>query len=290
MKEFTRLNDAMRYIEAHLMEEIDGREIARIADCSEYHFRRMFSFLAGMPLTEYIRRRRLSVAAELLRTENMKIIDIALQAGYGTPDAFAKAFGAIHGTSPSKARFLATPLKAFPPMNFCLAVSGGNEMDYRIVEKGTFSIVGIRKTIPLVYEGKNPHMDSMWESLTIDDINELKSLSDTQPEGILCVSANLSDRREEGTELDQYIGVATTREAAKRWERLHVDAGTWAVFTIIGPFPRTLQNVWARIYSEWFPSSSYESTGGPEILWNESPDTSKPDYRCELWIPVNRTT
>lgn len=288
MNTFNQLNQAMQYIEEHLMSEIDEQELARIACCSEYHFKRMFSFIAGMPLGEYIRRRRLSLAVTILRNSDEKIIDLALRMGYQSPDAFAKAFQSMHGVSPSRARKDNVILKAFPPMTFYLKIQGGNEMNYRIVEKEAFLIAGIRKRIPLVYEGKNPHMDSMWASLTADDYTQLKQLSDTEPTGILCVSANFTEGRNmaEGAYLDQYIGVATAGAVPERWETLSVDAGTWAVFTVIGEFPKTLQDTWARIYSEWFLTSGYESTGGPEILWNESPDTSKPDYKSELWIPV----
>jgi AraC family transcriptional regulator len=282
---------AMRYIEENLAGEIDSQELSRIAYCSEYHFRRMFSFLAGMPLSEYIRRRRLTLAGTILKNSEEKIIDLALRIGYQSPDAFAKAFQNMHGVSPSQARKGNVPLKAFPPMTFHLTIHGGNEMNYRIVETEAFSIAGIKKRIPLIYEGKNPHIESMWASLTMDDFTELKQLSNLEPTGILCVSANFAEGRflTEGDFLDEYIGVATTKIVPERWEVLSVDASTWAVFTIIGEFPKTLQDTWARIFAEWFPTSAYESTGGPEILWNESPDTSKPDYKSELWIPITKS-
>jgi AraC family transcriptional regulator len=91
---------------------------------------------------------------------------------------------------------------------------------------------------------------------------------------------------EEKGELDHYIGVATSRDEPTEFDELVVEAGTWAVFESVGPFPVTLQEIWGRIYSEWLPSSGYEVVDGPEILWNESPDTSHPEYRSEIWIPV----
>lgn len=289
MDAFTQLNKAMQFIEENLTKKIDGKELFQIACCSEYHFRRMFSFLAGMPLSEYVRRRRLALAASILKNGERKIIDLALQMGYNSPDAFAKAFQNMHGVSPSQARKSNVTLKAFPPMTFRLTIQGGNEMNYRITEKEGFLIAGIKKRIPLIYEGINPHMDSMWASLTMDDFTELKRMSNVEPTGILCVSANFTEGRSEGDYLDQYIGVATTKPVPERWETLSVDACTWAVFTAVGEFPKTLQDTWGRIFAEWFPTSGYESTGGPEILWNESPDTSKPDYKSELWIPVKKS-
>ncbi|MDF2557242.1 MAG: AraC family transcriptional regulator [Bacillales bacterium] len=283
-----QMNLAMKYIEEHLTEEIDWKEVSQIAACSEYHFKRMFSFLSGMSVGEYVRRRRLTLAVTKLKGNKDKIIDIALSIGYDSPDSFTKAFQMVHGVTPSQVRKSSVNVKAFPPMTFQLTIQGGTEMNFRIVDKDTFQIVGIKKRITLQYEGVNTQMDSMWASLTMDDFIELKQLSNVDPNGILCVSANLTEGREEGTELDQYIGVATTSSAPSRWEILNVEASTWAVFTAVGPFPQELQSTWARIYSEWFPTSGYELTGGPEILWNESPDTSKPDYKSEIWIPVKR--
>lgn len=289
MNTLTQTNKAMRYIEENLMGEIEFDEMSRIACCSEYHFRRMFSFLSGMPLGEYIRRRKLSIAAVLLNEEDNKIIDIALQLGYNSPDAFSKAFQAMHGISPSSVKKGNIIIKAFPPMTFQLTIKGGNEMDYRIIEKDAFKIVGLKKRITLVFEGVNHQMDSVLQSLTADKIKELKSLCDIEPKGILSVSANFSERTVEGSELDQYIGVATTKQATDKWDVLEVDAASWAVFTVVGEFPKALQDTWARIYAEWFPTSGYELTCGPEILWNESPDTSKPNYKSEIWIPVRKS-
>ncbi|NMA48782.1 MAG: AraC family transcriptional regulator [Tissierellia bacterium] len=289
MDTLKQMNKAMKYVEENLMGEIDFDEMSRIAYCSEYHFRRMFSFLAGMPLGEYIRRRKLSVAAVMLSEKNNKIIDIALQLGYSSPDAFSKAFQAMHGIVPSSVKKGNIILKAFPPMTFQLTIKGGNEMDYRIVEKDAFKIVGLKKRITLIFEGTNHQIDSIVQGLTAENIKELKSLCDIEPKGMLSVSTNFSERTVEGSKLDQYVGVATTKEASDQWDVLEVDAANWAVFTAIGEFPKELQDTWARIYSEWFPTSGYELTGGPEILWNESPDTSKSNYKSEIWIPVRKS-
>ncbi|AOT71958.1 AraC family transcriptional regulator [Geosporobacter ferrireducens] len=286
MDTLKQMNLAMNYIEANLAGEIDFQKVARIACCSEYHFKRMFSFLSGFTLGEYIRRRRLTLAAMELQNHNVKVIDLAFKYGYDSPDSFTRAFQALHGVTPTAARKRDVVLKAFPAMTFQLIIKGGNEMEYRIVEKEAFQIVGIKKQITLIYEDVNSQMDDMWASLTEKDFVELKQLSNVEPTGILCVSANFTEGRAEGTLLDQYIGVATSKPVSERWKVLPVDAGTWAVFTAIGEFPKALQDVWARIYSEWFPTSGYELTGGPEILWNEGKDTSLPNYKSEIWIPV----
>lgn len=289
MDSLSNMNEAMAYIEEHIIEEIDYKKISGIACCSEYHFKRMFSFLAGVSLSEYIRRRRLTLAALELKTENIRIIDLAVKYGYNSADAFSRAFYSLHGVLPSEARNVDAQLKSYPQMTFQLSIKGGCEMKYRIIEKESFSIVGFKKRVPVIFEGVNPEIAKMAELLTPEVIKQLKEISDIEPAGIISASTNFSDgRMEERGELDHYIGVATSNGALKGFDVLNVNPGTWAVFESIGPFPQTLQDVWARIYSEWFPSSGFEAIDGPEILWNESHDTTNPKNRSEIWIPVKK--
>ncbi|ALS24349.1 MULTISPECIES: AraC family transcriptional regulator [Paenibacillus] len=281
------LNRALNYIEENLTGEIDLKEAAGLAYCSEYHFSRMFSFLAGITLSEYIRRRRLTLAAFELQTSDIKVIDAAVKYGYNSADAFTRAFQGLHGIPPSAAKHQGSLLKAYPRMTFQLSIQGGSAMNYRIVEKEPFRIVGIMKRVPIIFNGVNPEITSMFKSLNEEAIDQLKKLSNVEPLGLLQASTNFSEgRMEEKGELDHYIGVATTKECPDHLAQLEVPASTWAVFEAVGPFPDTLQNVWGRIYSEWFPSASYELAKGPEILWNESKDITSPTFKSEIWIPV----
>ncbi len=282
-----KMNGALTYIEENISDEIDYKQVARLACCSEYHFKRMFSFLAGVSLSEYIRRRRLTFAAFELNNGDLKIIDIAIKYGYSSPDSFTRAFQSMHGVTPSEARNTGQSLKAYPRMTFQLSIKGGSEMNYRIEEKEAFSIAGIKKRVPIIFNGVNPEIASMWQSLNMEMINKLKSLSNVDPKGIISASTNFSEgRMEEKGELDHYIGVATNKECPANFSELKVPATTWAVFEAVGPFPETLQDIWGRIYSEWFPASNYELAVGPEILWNEHPDTTSPTFKSEIWLPV----
>ncbi|MED3944734.1 AraC family transcriptional regulator [Priestia megaterium] len=281
------MNRALHYIEENLTNDIDFREVARLALCSEYHFKRMFSFLAGITLSEYIRRRRLTFAAFELKDSNIKVIDVAIKYNYSSPDSFTRAFQNLHGITPSEAKKNGSSLKAFPKMTFQLSIQGGNEMNYRIEEKEAFHIVGIKERVPIIFHGVNPKIAAMWESLNDETVRKLKELSNVTPLGLLSASLNFSEgRMEEKGQLDHYIGVATTKDCPDHLVQLEVPAGTWAVFEAVGPFPETLQNVWGRIYSEWFPSSNYEQVEGPEILWNEHKNVTSPTFKSEIWIPV----
>ncbi|MCA9981490.1 MAG: AraC family transcriptional regulator [Anaerolineales bacterium] len=288
MNPLESMNQALAYIEAHLADEIDFQQIEQLALCSEYHFRRMFSFLAGIPLSEYIRRRRLTLAALELTQSDVLVIDVALKYGYNSPDSFARAFQSLHGVTPTEARQMGSSLKAYPPMTFQLTITGKSEMNYRIEEKAGFNIVGLMKRVPLIYEGVNPEIASMWQSLDEEMIATLKALSNIEPRGLISASTNFSEGRLDGGELDHYIGVATTQPHPPTLTQLAVPALTWAVFESVGPFPETLQQIWGAIYAEWFPASSYEQVAGPEILWNEHKDVTSPTFRSEIWIPVRK--
>ena len=289
MDSLSSMNKALLFIEERLTEDIDYGEVSRIACCSEYHFKRMFSFLSGIGLSEYIRRRRLTLAALDLKDKDLRIIDVAVKYGYNSADSFSRAFHSMHGILPSEARSENTQLKAYPRMTFQLSIKGGCEMKYRIVEKEPFRIIGFKKRVPIIFEGVNPEIAKMTELITPEVIKQLKAISNVEPIGIISASTNFSEgRMEEKGELDHYIGVATSSAEIADFDVLEIDASDWAVFESIGPFPETLQNVWGRIYSEWFPSSGYEAAEGPEILWNEHPDTENPKYRSEIWIPVKK--
>ncbi|WP_010677627.1 AraC family transcriptional regulator [Bacillus timonensis] len=289
MDSIKNMNEAIDYIEENLTGEINFHKVAKLALCSEYHFKRMFSFLAGVTLSEYIRRRRLTLAGFELANSNLRIIDIAIKYGYSSADSFTRAFQTLHGVNPSEARMNGNNLKAYPRMTFQLSIKGGTEMNYRIEEKEGFNIVGIMKRVPIVFQDENPHINRMWKSLNMDLISELKSLSNVEPEGIIQASTNFSEgRMEEKGELNHYIGVATSNEYPNKFSELEVPASTWAVFESEGPFPSTLQGTWGRIYAEWFPSSNYQLTEGPEILSIKTKDLTSPAVKSEIWIPVRK--
>ncbi|MEV6205822.1 AraC family transcriptional regulator [Kitasatospora sp. NPDC051914] len=284
-----RLNQAMEYIEGHLGEEIEAAELARVAATSEYHLRRLFSALAGIPLSEYVRRRRLTLAGAEVLAGRRTLLDIAVRHGYGSGEAFARAFRAMHGVGPREARETGAALQSQPRMSFRLVVEGSSSMRYRIVEKEEFRVVGCRVTVPLVHEGVNPAIAAFIRGLGKETVQQIAQLSDQEPAGVVSVSVLPATGRAEGIDVDYYHAAVTGRPAPEGLDALPVPAGTWAVFDSSGPFPQALQYMWRDVFTQWFPSNPYESRPGPEILSTRlSPDGAHAD--AELWIPVVRST
>ncbi|GGT06956.1 AraC family transcriptional regulator [Streptomyces kurssanovii] len=282
-----RLNQAMEHIESRLDQQIDVADLARIAMTSEYHFRRLFSALAGMPLSEYVRRRRLTVAGAEVLAGRRTLLEIAVRYGYGSGEAFARAFRAVHGVGPGEARRTGAALRSQQRLSFRLTVEGSGSMRYRVVDREEFRVVGMKARVPLVHEGVNPAIAEFIRGIDKETVRRLEELSDQEPRGIVAVSDDLDPSRAEGTELDYYHGVVTRAEAPEGTDVLAVPAGTWAVFESSGSFPQALQFLWRDVFTQWFPSNPYRSRPGPEILRvSLSADGAQAD--AELWIPVER--
>ncbi|MFM9370127.1 GyrI-like domain-containing protein [Streptomyces sp. Da 82-17] len=280
-----RLNQAMEHIEAHLDETVDVAELARIAATSEYHLRRMFSALAGMPLSEYVRRRRLTLAGAEVLAGRETLLDIAVRYGYSSGEAFARAFRAMHGVGPGEARRTGAALNSQSRMAFRLTVDGSSSMRYRVVDKADFTVVGFKARVPLVHTGPNQAIVDFVRGLDPRDLERLEQLSDQEPHGLVAVCDDLDPSRAEGTGLDYHHGVITSAAAPEGTTVLPVPAGTWAVFTVSGPVPRAIQELWRDVFTEWFPSNPYRTRTGPEILRTRlSPH--KPEGHAELWLPV----
>lgn len=287
-----RLNQALDHLESCLDREIDMAEVARIAAVSEYHFRRLFSALAGMPLPVYVRRRRMTLAGADVLAGELTLLDVAVRYGYGSGEAFARAFRSVHGIGPGEARRTGAVLTAQPRMSFRVVVEGSTAMRYRIVEKESFRVVGRKARVPLVHEGLNAAAAAHLASLDEQAIVRMKSLADREPEGILSAVVHLTDSREEGAEVDYWIGAVTgpetaTEAATEELDALDVPAGTWAVFDNRGPYPSALQELWRDVFTQWFPSNPYTSRPGPELLRTQPVEVGA-ETGSQLWIPVER--
>ncbi|MGW5052723.1 GyrI-like domain-containing protein [Actinokineospora sp. NPDC004072] len=284
----TALNRLVDLVEEHLGAEIDVDGFASGHGTTEYHLRRMFSSLAGMPLSEYVRRRRMTrAAAEVVRGDD-DLLTIAVNHGYGSTEAFGRAFRAVHGISPRDARRDGGPLRTQPQLRFRLTVEGSSPMDTRILDRPAFRLIGHATRVPLIHRGVNPHIQQHIARLPAAEHARLKALGDTDPAGLLQVTDDIDPDAAEGTELTYLHGVAVAAgtPAPDDLDAIEVPAGRWAVFRTSGPHPQALQDTWAATATEWFPANPWRLRPGPSIVAVLDRAADFSTATCELWLPV----
>lgn len=286
MDTLKNLNDALSYIEKNLDARIDFDIVAKLSGTSNYHFRRLFSYLSGMSLNTYIRNRKLSQASLDLQKENSKVIDVALKYGYNSADSFTRAFKEWSGLNPSEAK-KAKNLKLFPRITFQLTIQGGIDLNYRVEKKEAFKLVGISKRVPIIFEGQNPEIIKLIQSITKEQKEKLQSFRNTNVKTVVNASYNFDGgRNEEKGDVDHLVGSITTLDREfPNFDVVEVPAITWAIFTSQGSFPKTMQETWAKIASEWLPSSNYELADVPEISFTGDLSDLENVY-SEIWIGV----
>ena len=275
-----RLNQSINYMEEHLTSEIDYERLGQIACCSAYHYQRMFAYMAGVTLAEYIRRRKMSLAAVDLQGKNEKIMDVAAKYGYSSPTAFNRAFQSIHGIAPSAVKGDGAAVKSFPPMTFSIAVKGAEEMNYRIETKEAFRIVGVSAPLRKELEQNFTVVPQMWqEAAGNGTIEKLAGMVDAPPAGLLGVSACHDEEQ-----WKYFIAVSSTKDCGE-FEEYTVPACTWAIFPGSGA-NLSIQNLEQRIITEWLPTSGYEYANAPDIEVYLNADPQNAQY--EVWIPVRK--
>ena len=282
------LNKVIDYIEDHLTDDLSLEIISIYAGVSDFHFRKIFFYLSDITLSEYIKNRKLSEASmNLLHGE--KVTDVALKYGYQSMDGFTRAFKKWCGFLPSEVMKNGIS-KTFPKLSFIITVKGGINMEFKIEDKLAFNLVGVSKRVPMQFEGVNNEIVKLAQSITEEQRKEMHSLQNIEPYEIVNASyeADANFLKEEG-DLTHLIGVlTTTNQVSDQLEKVPVDAYTWAIFPNEGPFPSTLQNTMAKVYSEWLLSSDYEVINAPTFSFTKM-DKDKKDYAySEVWIPVRK--
>ena len=236
-----------------------------------------------MTVADYVRRRRLTLAAQELADASRTVLDVALKYGWDSPESFSKAFKRFHQLPPSLARRRGATLKAGPRITFHISVRGEQDMDYRIIEQPSFWVTGPSWRLT-TKDGENfRQIPGIWERSYHD--GTVAQLRNRDPERtLLGICAEADPSREEFTYLIAAKGQHSVPNSG--WRQLEIPAATWAIFNVQGALPDAIQQVWRRIFEEWFPSTGYEHSGGPELERLFDGDDLAPDYRCEVWIPV----
>lgn len=282
------LNQVIDYIEAHLTEDLSLEQVAAYAGVSDYHFRMVFYYLSGLTLSEYIKNRRLSEASQDL-LQGAKVTEVAFKYRYTSVDGFTRAFKKWSGFLPSEAQKLGVS-KTFPRLTFVITVKGGTTMEFKIVEKPAFNLVGVSRRVPMQFEGINQEIVKLAESITDEQRKLMRSLQNIEPYEIVNASydADAKFMKEEGY-LTHLIGALTTEDnVSDLLDKVPVEALTWAVFPNEGPFPKTLQDTMARIYAEWLPASGYEIVDAPSFSFTKM-DPNREGYAySEVWTPVRK--
>ncbi len=293
-----RMSQALDYIEAHLSDDMDMNDIAAIARLSAHQFGRIFSYVVGIPLSEYIRRRRLSQAAAELGRGGAKVIDVALKYGYDSPDAFGRAFLALHGITPRKACARGAKLKMYPRIAFHISIRGDVEMEYRIEEMGAIKGVGVVKNLGVwkVNSEAQHWTDKMgevyltWDAFLDHGMNEI--IRDRYQLYRAPLWQFGATHTTDAGETVLYIG-AEPREGESYPELTYfeIPASTWAVFTTKGTLNQDthpVEKLMTRIATEWFPSSGYERLMNYDIEVYGPGTTQTDDYISEVWISVRK--
>jgi AraC family transcriptional regulator len=281
----TGMQKAIDYIEDNILEELDCTDIASAAFVSEFHFQRAFSMLCGCTVGEYIRSRRLSLAGAELASSRARVIDVALKYGYDTPESFAKAFTRFHGVTPRAARSPGAPLKSYSRLSVKIILEGGAIMDYRIEQKAGFSAIGKAKRFDL--SGSAQDVPGFWEECDQNGIvGQLIVLAQKTDNPV--TGRGLLGLCQGGEDFFEYAIAAETNEDVSGLRRMEVPAQTWAIFRCVGAMPEAIQNMWQRIYREFFPQSDYKQAGNLDFEYYPEGDSDTADYESEIWIPVEK--
>lgn len=280
------IQKAINYIEEHLLDNITIEQIAREVNSSVFHFQRTFSILTDMSIADYIRRRRLTLAAQELINTEQKVIDLAYKYGYDSPEAFTKAFRKQHNLTPSEARKKQGQLQSYNRLVIQVSLKGAEPMKYKIVEKEKFQVVGVKRT----YNSQNGEnlqgIPQFWNEMNSKNFDhQLIQLNNGSIKGTLGVCVPNTEQGQKGF-IDYWIATDHVGEVGENLLALEIPASKWVVFEVHGPMPDAMQNTWKQIYSEWFPSNPYKPAGTAELEVYPDEDAYSPDAYSEIWIPI----
>lgn len=280
MKWIDSIQKSIQYMEEHLLESMAVEQIAAQAHMSAFHFQRIFALMTEVTVAEYIRRRRLTLAAHELMQGDCKIMDMAFKYGYDTPESFSKAFRRQHGITPSEIRKSGTSVQSYNRLVIQISLVGAEPMKHRIVEQGPFSIAGISQRFSYADGQHLQGIGNMWqEAYKSGAEDRIFALNNGVIRGLLGVCVDQSEIQDK--QMEYWIAAAYEGDEPEGLPTLAFPASKWAVFEVEEPMPQGMQKLWKRIVGEWFPSTSYEHAWLPELEvypgMHQLP---------QIWIPI----
>ncbi len=291
------IQQAISYMEAHILEDINYTDVAKSIHMSNYNFHRTFSFIAGMTANEYIRNRRLTLAAQELQTTDLSVIDAAYKYGYESPESFSKAFSRFHGSTPKQAKKQGAKLHLFNPLVIKIITEGGSIMDYRMEHKEPQQFLAMVRAFPneIINDDSDHSIPDFWTECF--DKNLVEPMKLLRPEGKRDIYGLCSPTKANQTHFDYGIGIIIDKDTdsagvkkllengCSLWDTAPAD---YAVFKCIGTDGDCIGDTWAKFYKEFSPQTGYTQTEDTdfEIYFEKGED----GLFCELWVPVEKTT
>ena len=261
------------YIEENLTEPLEIGAVAGTAGLSPFYYQRIFGALCGMTVGEYIRARRMTLAAQDLAGSDTKVIDTALKYGYDSPDSFAKAFQRFHGITPSRAKEPGAPLRSLAPLHIKISLEGGIMLDYRISEKAPFTVIGVKRRFNS--DTSYQEIPKFW--------NEWLAQGENRPVmGSFGICIDMDGKNFDYWIADMYL---PWKEIPEGCETRMIPGGLWAQFRCT---LKTLQTVNTQIWSEWLPSlKEYSLAGDYDLEFYMEPDENG-ECECYIWVPLKK--
>lgn len=272
-------NDTIDYLETVLDDEIDEKKVTQLSGYSYSMFSRLFSILTETTLSEYLRSRRLTEAAVILRNTDEKIIDVAFKFGYESSDSFGTAFKNFHGFTPSEVRN-GKPFKLVSRVQLALSVRGGRSMNITIQKKQAFTVAGVNE------QSINSSLcPSVWNKLYKKySHDELASLGSDQSMGVCHDVENSSTIHY----MAGYIVNDVDKATSMGLDVLEVEEAEYAVVELVGSVPECIHNGWKYAMEVFFPEHGYIHSEKPDFEYYYEGDMHSKDYKMELWIPITK--
>lgn len=290
-----RIQEAIRYMEEHIYEKINYADVAKSLHMSSYNFHRTFSFIVGMTANEYIRSRRLTLAASELQTTDISVIDAAYKYGYESPESFSKAFSRFHGSTPKQAKQKGAKLHLFNPLVIKIILEGGSIMDYRMEHKESQQFIAMVKAFPneIINDESDQSVSDFWGECY--EKNLIEPMKRLRTEGKRDLYGLCSPVKDSETHFNYGIGVLIDEDTDSTKLEQFVDNGyamwktepaDYAVFQCIGSDGDCLSDTWSKFFKEFTPQTGYVQTDDTDYeIYFENGESG---VFCELWVPVKR--